>query len=301
MKKEHGLAQKAIRKAPQGLPEGTRRLGGGHSRRHGHAAARSERNDLQYASVLACKRRGNAFWRIDSSCVPVHYPGTGDIFACVLTGSLLAGESVAVSLDKAEQFCTLLACTTFGQGGRGAGALVGRATSRPPSAPFPAPSKPSSPDAFRMLCPLCARMSRRSCRKASGTFLSRWKRIIQPEQCFLRQGRCRGRREGSGGWRGKARRNARTSLPGFAQKGLNSGRLVHTDSRGGFRDCPALEHKRPRADFPSLRHVLQASAGMREHVAGISVVRIDGKHPFGIADCFPALVQPQNRGLRNGE
>ena len=47
--------------------------------------------------------------------MPVHYPGTGDIFASVLTGCLLAGESVSVALDKAEQFCTLLVRATFGQ------------------------------------------------------------------------------------------------------------------------------------------------------------------------------------------
>ena len=116
MSLKEAFNQRFLRKAPQGLAEGTRRPRGGHGRRHGHATARGERDDLQYASVLACERRGNAFWRIDSSCVPVHYSGTGGIFACVLTGSLLAGESVAVSLDKAEHFCTLLACTTFGQG-----------------------------------------------------------------------------------------------------------------------------------------------------------------------------------------
>ena len=77
--------------------------------------ARNERGELQYASVLAYERRVDAFWRIDCSYVPVHYPGTGDIFASVLTGCLLAGESVSVALDKAEQFCTLLVRATFGQ------------------------------------------------------------------------------------------------------------------------------------------------------------------------------------------
>jgi len=46
-------------------------------------------------------------WQIDSVHIPVHYPGTGDAFASVLTGSLLAGDSLPIAMDRAVQFVSM--------------------------------------------------------------------------------------------------------------------------------------------------------------------------------------------------
>ena len=73
-------------------------------------------------SVLAYERDEDRFWRVDCSYIPAYYPGTGDVFASVLTGSLLQGDSLAIALDRAVQFVTLGIRATFGQGlptGRG--------------------------------------------------------------------------------------------------------------------------------------------------------------------------------------
>lgn len=43
-------------------------------------------------------------------------PERGDVFASVLTGSLLQGDSLAIALDRAVQFVTLGIRATFGQG-----------------------------------------------------------------------------------------------------------------------------------------------------------------------------------------
>ena len=67
-------------------------------------------------SVLAYERDGDRFWRVDCSYIPAYYPGTGDVFASVLTGSLLQGDSLAIALDRAVQFVTLGIRATFGQG-----------------------------------------------------------------------------------------------------------------------------------------------------------------------------------------
>ena len=67
-----------------------------------------------YSSVLAYERKLDKFWRLDCDFIPVHYPGTGDIFASVLTGSLMQGESLSLSLDKAVQFITLAIRGTYG-------------------------------------------------------------------------------------------------------------------------------------------------------------------------------------------
>ena len=68
------------------------------------------------ASVIAYERNEDRFWRIDCAYIPAHYPGTGDTFSSVLTGSLIQGDSLSIALDRAVQFVTLGIRATFGQG-----------------------------------------------------------------------------------------------------------------------------------------------------------------------------------------
>lgn len=70
----------------------------------------------QNTSVIAYESEGNRFWRIDCAYIPAHYPGTGDTFASVLTGSLIQGDSLSIALDRAVQFVTLGIRATFGMG-----------------------------------------------------------------------------------------------------------------------------------------------------------------------------------------
>lgn len=51
-------------------------------------------------------RRENAYWETSGECIPVRYPGTGDIFASVLLGALLTGASLAESMQRAVRFVT---------------------------------------------------------------------------------------------------------------------------------------------------------------------------------------------------
>lgn len=67
-------------------------------------------------SVLAYERAADRFWRVDCSYIPAYYPGTGDVFSSVLTGSLLQGDSLSIALDRAVHFVTLGIRATFGQG-----------------------------------------------------------------------------------------------------------------------------------------------------------------------------------------
>ena len=48
--------------------------------------------------------------------IPVSYPGTGDIFAAVLTGSILKGSSLCKAVDEAAEFCTLAIKATYESG-----------------------------------------------------------------------------------------------------------------------------------------------------------------------------------------
>ncbi len=65
-------------------------------------------------SVLAYETGTDRFWRVGCSYIPAHYPGTGDIFASVITGSLLQGDSLPIALDRAVQFVSMAIRATFG-------------------------------------------------------------------------------------------------------------------------------------------------------------------------------------------
>ncbi len=69
----------------------------------------------EYSSVLAYERSIDKYWRVDCDYIPAHYPGTGDVFASVLTGCLMQGDSLSLAIDKAVQFTTLGVRATFGQ------------------------------------------------------------------------------------------------------------------------------------------------------------------------------------------
>ena len=61
-------------------------------------------------------RDQNAFWRVTCDYVPVSYPGTGDLYASALIGSLLTGDSLPISMDRATRFAEISIKTTFGYG-----------------------------------------------------------------------------------------------------------------------------------------------------------------------------------------
>lgn len=67
-----------------------------------------------HTSVVAYHREQNRYWKIDCPYIPAHYPGTGDAFASVLTGSLMQGDSLPIAMDRAVQFVTMGIRATFG-------------------------------------------------------------------------------------------------------------------------------------------------------------------------------------------
>lgn len=65
---------------------------------------------------LGYDRESGGFWRVDWDYVPASYPGTGDIFASVLTGSLLKGESLPIAMDRATKFAQIAIKNTYSYG-----------------------------------------------------------------------------------------------------------------------------------------------------------------------------------------
>ncbi len=67
-----------------------------------------------FTSVVAYHAEQQRFWRVDCPYIPAFYPGTGDCFASVLTGSLLLGDSLPLAMDRAVQFVSIGIRATFG-------------------------------------------------------------------------------------------------------------------------------------------------------------------------------------------
>ena len=58
----------------------------------------------------------SAFWCVPCDYVPASYPGTGDLFAALLTGALLSGDSLPLAINRAARFVSMAIKTTFGYG-----------------------------------------------------------------------------------------------------------------------------------------------------------------------------------------
>ncbi|KAF5061332.1 Pyridoxine/pyridoxal/pyridoxamine kinase [anaerobic digester metagenome] len=71
-------------------------------------------DSVRGTSVVAYDREAGRYWKVACPYIPACYPGTGDIFASVISGSLLQGDSLPLSLDRAVQFVSMAIRTTFG-------------------------------------------------------------------------------------------------------------------------------------------------------------------------------------------
>lgn len=74
-------------------------------------------NNPKLTSVIAKSRSDGRFWQVSCPYLPAHFPGTGDVFTSVITGSLLQGDSLPIALDRAAQFILQGIRATFGYKG----------------------------------------------------------------------------------------------------------------------------------------------------------------------------------------
>ena len=65
-------------------------------------------------SVIAYNSTDNRYWKVVCDYLPASYPGTGDAFASVITGSLIQGDSLPIAIDRAVQFISIAVRATFG-------------------------------------------------------------------------------------------------------------------------------------------------------------------------------------------
>jgi pyridoxine kinase len=66
------------------------------------------------SSVFAYNRLDQRMWKVEVAYIPAAYPGTGDMFASVIAGSLLQHDSLPMAIDRAIQFIVQAIRATFG-------------------------------------------------------------------------------------------------------------------------------------------------------------------------------------------
>lgn len=66
------------------------------------------------STVAAYDRKDGRFWKVDCDFVPAFYPGTGDLFASVLLGSLLQGDNLPIAIERSVQFVSISIRASFG-------------------------------------------------------------------------------------------------------------------------------------------------------------------------------------------
>lgn len=65
---------------------------------------------------LCYDRKSGKFWYASGEYIPASYPGTGDLFAAVLTGGLLSGDSLPIAMGRAARFVEVAIRTTYSYG-----------------------------------------------------------------------------------------------------------------------------------------------------------------------------------------
>lgn len=70
--------------------------------------------DQRNIATLAYNKSDRRLWQVCSDYVPANYPGTGDAFASVITGSLLNGDSLPEAIERAVHFINMGIKATFG-------------------------------------------------------------------------------------------------------------------------------------------------------------------------------------------
>lgn len=62
---------------------------------------------------LGLDRETNSYWRVVCDYMPVSYPGTGDMFASVLVGGFMRGDSLPIAMARAAGFVERVIKNTF--------------------------------------------------------------------------------------------------------------------------------------------------------------------------------------------
>ena len=61
-------------------------------------------------------KRRSSFWKVSGDYVPISYSGSGDMFASILIGGILQGDSLPIAMDRASTFTQAAIKKTYSYG-----------------------------------------------------------------------------------------------------------------------------------------------------------------------------------------
>ena len=67
-------------------------------------------------ATIGYDKKRSSFWKIINDYVPISYSGSGDMFASVLIGGILRGDSLPIAMNRATSFTQLAIKTTYSYG-----------------------------------------------------------------------------------------------------------------------------------------------------------------------------------------
>ena len=67
-------------------------------------------------ATIGYDKKRSSFWKIINDYVPISYSGSGDMFASVLIGGILRGDSLPIAMNRATSFTQLAIKTTYSDG-----------------------------------------------------------------------------------------------------------------------------------------------------------------------------------------
>jgi pyridoxine kinase len=71
-------------------------------------------SSMKNSSVIAYDKSSSRFWKVPINYIPADFPGTGDCFTSVMTGSLMQGDSLPIALERAVHFISCGVRATLG-------------------------------------------------------------------------------------------------------------------------------------------------------------------------------------------
>ncbi|MGN0622681.1 MAG: pyridoxamine kinase [Oscillospiraceae bacterium] len=67
-------------------------------------------------ATIGYDKNSNSFWKIINDYVPISYSGSGDMFASILIGGILKGDSLPIAMNRATSFTEMAIKTTYSYG-----------------------------------------------------------------------------------------------------------------------------------------------------------------------------------------
>ena len=88
------------------MSRGAKRMSQSSAGRWSKSSASGQTSSARPGNTATVAYDGRRFWQVEVPHMNAFYPGTGDVFASVLVGALLQGDSLPLAVERAVRFVT---------------------------------------------------------------------------------------------------------------------------------------------------------------------------------------------------